>query len=88
MYQPTTVINAPKILDLNQLINGLPVPASAHGRSLTPRLSEAHDNPDLLSEEYPPTDKHIPVGDLFTSCNWVLRDGYVDFRILSVVKLR
>lgn len=57
VYQPTTVINAPKILDLNQLIN------------------EARDNPDLLSEEYPPTDKHIPVGDLFTSCNWILRDG-------------
>ncbi|KAH8986239.1 SPOC like C-terminal domain-containing protein [Lactarius hatsudake] len=57
VYQPTSVINAPKILDLNQLIN------------------EARDNPDLLSEEYPPTDKHIPVGDLFTSCNWILRDG-------------
>ncbi|KAH9063618.1 SPOC like C-terminal domain-containing protein [Lactarius vividus] len=57
VYQPTSVINAPKILDLNQLIN------------------EARDNPDLLREEYPPTDKHIPVGDLFTSCNWILRDG-------------
>jgi ATP-dependent DNA helicase 2 subunit 1 len=57
VYQPTTVINAPKILDLNQLIN------------------EARENPDLLSKEYPPTDKHIPVGDLFTSCNWILRDG-------------
>jgi ATP-dependent DNA helicase 2 subunit 1 len=45
-----------------------------------PAPSEARDHPDLLSEEYPPTDKHIPVGDLFTSCNWVLRDGYVDFK--------
>ncbi|KAF8468534.1 SPOC like C-terminal domain-containing protein [Russula ochroleuca] len=57
VYQPLSVINAPKILDLNQLID------------------EARDNPDLLSEDYPSTDKHIPVGDLFTSCNWVLRDG-------------
>jgi ATP-dependent DNA helicase 2 subunit 1 len=37
---------------------------------------DARDNPGLLSEDYPSTDKHIPVGDLFTSCNWVLRDGY------------
>ena len=39
-------------------------------------VSEARDNPNLLSEDYPSTEKHIPVGDLFTSCNWVLRDGY------------
>ncbi|KAI0288957.1 SPOC like C-terminal domain-containing protein [Russula brevipes] len=58
VYQPLSVINAPKILDLNQLIDGLPT---------TPNL--------FISEDYPSTDKHIPVGDLFTSCNWVLRDG-------------
>jgi ATP-dependent DNA helicase 2 subunit 1 len=38
-------------------------------------VTEARENPDLLSEDYPSTDKHIPVGDLFTSCNWVFRDG-------------
>jgi len=38
-------------------------------------IDEAHEDPGLLSVEYPSTDKHIPVGDLFTSCNWVLRDG-------------
>ncbi|KAI0294877.1 SPOC like C-terminal domain-containing protein [Multifurca ochricompacta] len=42
---------------------------------LTQLVDEAHDNLDLLNEEYPSTEKHIPVGDLFTSCNWVLRDG-------------
>ncbi len=39
------------------------------------QVPEARDNPGLLSEDYPSTDKHIPVGDLFTSCNWVFRDG-------------
>ncbi|KAH9964727.1 ku70-like protein [Lactifluus volemus] len=57
VYQPMSIINAPKILDLTQLID------------------EARDNPDLLGEDYPSTGSHIPVGDVFTSCNWVLRDG-------------
>ncbi|KAH9964719.1 hypothetical protein BGW80DRAFT_1347452 [Lactifluus volemus] len=52
-----SIINAPKILDLTQLID------------------EARDNPHLLGEDYPSTDKHIPGGDVFTSRNWVLRDG-------------
>ena len=30
VYQPTSVINAPKILDLNQLIHGLPLRTFAH----------------------------------------------------------
>ncbi|KAH8986236.1 hypothetical protein EDB86DRAFT_2832744 [Lactarius hatsudake] len=35
--------------------------------------SLARDNPYLLSEEYPPMDDHIPVGDLFTeSCYTVI----------------
>ncbi|KAI9456788.1 SPOC like C-terminal domain-containing protein [Russula earlei] len=38
-------------------------------------IDEAREDPGLLSGDYPSTDKHIPVGDLFTSCNWVLRDG-------------
>lgn len=70
-----SVINAPKILDLNQLIDGLRLTPIYTTYYLTLRFSEARDNPDLLSEDYPSTDKHIPVGDLFTSCNWILRDG-------------
>jgi hypothetical protein len=37
-YQPTSVINAPKILDLNQLINGWPLLALARAYSLIPYL--------------------------------------------------
>jgi ATP-dependent DNA helicase 2 subunit 1 len=75
-----SVINAPKILDLNQLIDGLLLSLGLSTIYLTLRVSEARNNPDLLSEDYPSTDKHIPVGDLFTSCNWVLRDGYCHFK--------
>ncbi|EJF59137.1 ku70-like protein [Dichomitus squalens LYAD-421 SS1] len=39
-------------------------------------LDEARENPGVLREEFPPMkDKRIPVGDVFTSCNWVMRDG-------------
>lgn len=26
--------------------------------------------------QFPPTEKRVPIGDVFTSCNWILRDGY------------
>ena len=38
VYQPTSVINAPKILDLSQLINGLPSPAFVRAYSLISHL--------------------------------------------------
>jgi ATP-dependent DNA helicase 2 subunit 1 len=76
VFQPMSVINAPKILDLNQLIDGLTLPPNSSTILFTLIFIDARSSPGLLSEDYPPTDKHIPVGDLFTSCNWVLRDGY------------
>ncbi|KAI0064929.1 Ku DNA-binding complex, Ku70 subunit [Artomyces pyxidatus] len=58
VHQSIATINAPKILDLTQLVD------------------EARETPELLQETFPPvTDKRVPVGDVFTSCNWVLRDG-------------
>ncbi|KAL0945330.1 hypothetical protein HGRIS_000828 [Hohenbuehelia grisea] len=39
-------------------------------------IEAARENPDELREAFPPlTDKRVPMGDVFTSCNWVLRDG-------------
>ncbi|KAI0724871.1 ku70-like protein [Fomitopsis betulina] len=39
-------------------------------------LEAARETPDFLSEEFPPmTDGRVPMGDVFTSCNWVIRDG-------------
>ena len=32
----------------------------------------------MLKETFPPvTDRRVPIGDVFTSCNWVIRDGSV-----------
>ncbi|KAI0077815.1 ku70-like protein [Panus rudis PR-1116 ss-1] len=39
-------------------------------------LDEARENPDALRENFPPvTDTRVPMGDVFTSCNWIMRDG-------------
>ncbi|KIM74877.1 hypothetical protein PILCRDRAFT_800357 [Piloderma croceum F 1598] len=58
IYQHITPISAPKIQELIQL------------------LEAAREDPTLLSKEFPPlpVGKKVPMGDVFTSCNWVLRD--------------
>ena len=34
------------------------------------------EDASILAQMFPPLgDKHIPMGDVFTSCNWVMRDG-------------
>ncbi|GBE90053.1 ATP-dependent DNA helicase II subunit 1 [Sparassis crispa] len=39
-------------------------------------LDAAREDPNVLRETFPPkTDGRIPMGDVFTSCNWVIRDG-------------
>ncbi|KIJ11497.1 hypothetical protein PAXINDRAFT_171745 [Paxillus involutus ATCC 200175] len=39
-------------------------------------LDEAREDPDLLRSTFPPVQgKKMPMGDVFTSCNWVIRDG-------------
>ncbi|EIW57977.1 ku70-like protein [Trametes versicolor FP-101664 SS1] len=58
VYQPLATIDAPKVMELVQL------------------LDEAREKPDFLRKTFPPmTDKRIAVGDVLTSCNWVMRDG-------------
>ncbi|KAF9554568.1 Ku DNA-binding complex, Ku70 subunit [Agrocybe pediades] len=39
-------------------------------------LEAAREDPEELSRTFPPLQgKNVPMGDVFTSCNWVLRDG-------------
>ncbi|KAH7884884.1 SPOC like C-terminal domain-containing protein [Phlebopus sp. FC_14] len=39
-------------------------------------LDGAREDPDVLRNTFPPVEgKKMPMGDVFTSCNWVLRDG-------------
>ncbi|KAK0199409.1 SPOC like C-terminal domain-containing protein [Desarmillaria ectypa] len=39
-------------------------------------LDASRDDPEELRKAFPPlNDNRVPMGDVFTSCNWVLRDG-------------
>ena len=53
-------------------------------KNLMRLLESARENPGKLREEFPPLEgKRVATGDVFTSCNWVLRDGFVAHMALS-----
>ncbi|KAJ7098685.1 SPOC like C-terminal domain-containing protein [Mycena belliarum] len=59
VYQPIAPLSAPKIQELIQLLDAF------------------REDPEELKNNFPPMadGKRVPMGDVFTSCNWVLRDG-------------
>ncbi|KAJ7432310.1 SPOC like C-terminal domain-containing protein [Mycena galericulata] len=59
VYQPIAPLSAPKIQELIQLLDGF------------------REDPEELKNNFPPLPdgKRVAMGDVFTSCNWVLRDG-------------
>ncbi|KAF5359498.1 hypothetical protein D9756_002900 [Leucocoprinus leucothites] len=58
VFQPISLLSAPKVQELIQI------------------LDAARENPNELRDTFPPLPgKRVPMGDVFTSCNWVLRDG-------------
>ncbi|KAF5327610.1 hypothetical protein D9619_005038 [Psilocybe cf. subviscida] len=58
LYQPISLLSAPKVLELAQL------------------LEACQEDPEELRKTLPPLETgRVPMGDVFTSCNWVLRDG-------------
>ncbi|KAI0090224.1 SPOC like C-terminal domain-containing protein [Irpex rosettiformis] len=45
-------------------------------QELSRLLDAARLDPDLLRETFPPlAGTRVPMGDVFTSCNWIMRDG-------------
>ena len=43
----------------------------------------AEEDPDHLRSTFRPWSKRVPMGDVFSTCNWVLRDGYAHETINS-----
>ena len=65
-------------MELAQLLDGLSAISADGYKLLTTTFIEARENPQILQEQFAPIEgKRIAVGDVFTSCNWVLRDGSV-----------
>lgn len=47
----------------------------------------AREDPEELRRTFPPlTTGRIPMGNVFTSCNWVLRDGLVDHPLTCITQ--
>lgn len=45
-------------------------------------VEAAREDLDELRKEFPPlTTGRVPIGDVFTSCNWVIRDGSAKYDI-------
>ncbi|KAJ7068801.1 SPOC like C-terminal domain-containing protein [Mycena amicta] len=59
VYQPIAPLSAAKIQELIHLLDAF------------------REDPEELKTRFPPLldGKRVPMGDVFTSCNWVLRDG-------------
>jgi ATP-dependent DNA helicase 2 subunit 1 len=87
VQQPIGVISAPRIQELMQLVDGEFITSAAMFSLRSFFLwangpmsfeSAAREDPDYLRATFPPLEgARVPIGDVFTSCNWVLRDGYV-----------
>ncbi|CCL99933.1 uncharacterized protein FIBRA_01958 [Fibroporia radiculosa] len=58
---------------VHQPINTINAPSV---QELIRLLEAAREDPNHLREAFPPlTETRVPMGDVFTSCNWVIRDG-------------
>jgi ATP-dependent DNA helicase 2 subunit 1 len=80
LYQPISLLSAPKVLELAQLLEGLCCTPSICCYISSDRNYEAcQEDPDELRKTFPSSESgRVPMGDVFTSCNWVLRDGSVE----------
>ena len=73
LLQPIETINAPRIKEIIHILEGsLPSPyVSARSTAIT----DARSDFEYLKTQFPPSNGQAPLGDVFISCNWVIRDG-------------
>ncbi|KAJ3993368.1 SPOC like C-terminal domain-containing protein [Lentinula boryana] len=80
LFNTTRKLNTPrtqgseikKNMFLYQPIGPLSAPVI---QELIQLLHTAQENPEELRKQFTPTDSRVAMGDVFTSCNWVIRDG-------------
>ena len=73
LLQPIETINAPGIQGIIHIIEGSP--SSPYATAGFMAVTDARSNPEYLKSQFPPLKGQVPLGDVFTSCNWVIRDG-------------
>ena len=73
LLQPIETISAPRIKEIIQVLEGsLSLPCAANKSRKT---TDARSDPEYLRTQFPPSKEQAPLGDVFTCCNWVIRDG-------------
>jgi ATP-dependent DNA helicase 2 subunit 1 len=70
-------VNAPKVQELSELLDGEYYKQIQ--RIIANSRAEAAKDPKALRNIFAPKKgERVPMGDVFTSCNWMLRDGFVN----------
>jgi len=73
LLQPIETINAPRIKEIIHILEGsLPLPYTATGPKT---ITDARSDSEYLRTQFPPSKEQAPLGDVFTCCNWAIRDG-------------
>lgn len=73
LLQPVETINAPRIKEIIHILEGRLIVLYFAVRFTT--TTDARSNPEYLRTQFPSLEGQVPLGDIFTSCNWVIRDG-------------
>lgn len=73
LLQPIEIINAQRIKGIMHILEGILISPNAATGCLT--MVDARSDPEYLRSQFPPLKGQAPLGDVFTSCNWVIRDG-------------
>ena len=68
-------VNAPKIQELNEFLDGMRFIKWIYHDNLSCYAEVALDHTKLRKVFTPKEGARVPMGDVFTSCNWMLRDG-------------
>lgn len=73
LLQPIETINAPGIKEVIHILEGsLLSPYTTTGPKT---IIDARSDPGYLRTQFPPSKEQAPLGDVFTCCNWAIRDG-------------
>jgi ATP-dependent DNA helicase 2 subunit 1 len=73
LLQPIETINAPRIKEIVHILEGIFALSGVTTECFI--VIDARSDPRYLKGQFPPSKEQTPLGDVFTSCNWVIRDG-------------
>jgi ATP-dependent DNA helicase 2 subunit 1 len=73
LLQPIETVGAPRVKEIIHILEGILPLLDTTTRCIT--ATDARSDPEYLRSRFPPSKEQVPLGDVFTSCNWVVREG-------------